>query len=434
MKQRVYTAFLTILLIISMSLTTFAASIVPTEEQMRGVWVASVYNLDYPTKETTNAATLKAEADSILDGAAAMGLNAVFLQVRPSSDALYASDIFPWSAYLTGTQGTAPADGFDPLTYWIDGAHARGLELHAWINPYRITKQKAAEWNALAATNPAKLHPEWVKQYTDGNYYYDPGIPQVRQLVVDGVQEILDHYAVDGIHMDDYFYPGTDFDDAASYAAYGAGYSNIGDWRRENVNLLVRAVNQAVHTKNADLAFGISPAGVWANKSNNSRGSNTNGGYESYYACYADSLGWIQEGCIDYIVPQIYWQIGHPAADYATLVDWWSNAVSGSDVKLYIGEAAYKCDDAEQGAVWQGSTEIVKHLQYCQNRQAVSGQVYFRYGSLQSVAGLSSAVSSYYAAQPVGTDTVTAEDAQQIGTQSIGYLQTLLLFFTSVIR
>ncbi len=163
-----------------------------SEEEMRGVWVSSVYNLDYPTKKTVSADELKREANRILDDCEQAGLNTVFLQVRPTSDALYDSDIFPWSHWLTGTQGTAPADGFDPLEYWVDEAHSRGLELHAWINPYRVTRDQ--NWERLDPANPAKTHSGWAVPYKDGNYYYDPGLPEVRELVVDGAVEIAENY------------------------------------------------------------------------------------------------------------------------------------------------------------------------------------------------------------------------------------------------
>ena len=179
-------------------------------------------------------------------------------------------------------------------------------------------------------------------KYTDGNYYFNPGIPEVRKLIESGAAEIARNYDVDGIHMDDYFYPGTDFDDAATYATYGQAFGNIGDFRRDSVNLLVKDLNEQLHAIKPDLSFGVSPAGIWANASSVQGGSNTNGG-ESYTQHYADSKEWVKEGWIDYICPQIYWYIGHPTADYETLVNWWTNVVSGTEVKLYIGMRFYPC-------------------------------------------------------------------------------------------
>ena len=310
-------------------------------EEFRAVWVATVYNLDYPAKATTDPAALKRQADEILRGCADMGMNAVILQVRPSCDALYPSRLFPWSRYLTGRQGTAPAEGFDPLAYWVEQAHALGLELHAWINPFRVTKAGAEELAALSADHPAVLHPEWVAEH-DGNYYLDPGLPEVRELVVQGAEELARNYDVDGIHLDDYFYPGSDFDDAAAFDRYGGSFSNVGDWRRENVNQLVKALGERLHAIRPELAYGISPSGVWADSRSIPGGSRTTGGYESYYAAYADSRKWVKEGWIDYICPQIYWYIGHKTMDYAAIARWWADTVEGTGVSLYIGMADYQ--------------------------------------------------------------------------------------------
>lgn len=376
-------------------LLPFAGATAAPSEGIRGTWVPTVYNLDYPSTQSLTESQLKSEADAILDNAKAMGLNAVFLQVRPSSDAFYKSDIFPWSRYLTGTQGTAPENGFDPLTYWISAAHARGLQLHAWINPYRITKNGDTEFEALADSNPAKQHPEWVVKYSD-NYYFDPAIPEVQQLVVDGAVEILKNYDVDGVHLDDYFYPGTDFDDSASFTAYGSGFSNIGDFRRSNVNSLIEKLDSALHAVKSDTAFGVSPAGIWDNKSTNSRGSDT-AGRSSYSEIYCDTLAWIEAGTVDYICPQIYWSIGYEIADFSTLVTWWQNAVSGSDVSLYIGIGAYRMEDAKQGDTFYGTDEILRQLALVDSQNGISGVIFYRYNSLAKVTGVADAIKAYYA-------------------------------------
>ena len=343
----------------------------------RAMWVSTVYHLDYPSVPTTSAASLRRDADAILDGCREMGMTAVILQVRPCADALYPSAIFPWSAALTGSQGTAPQEGFDPLSYWIEGAHARGLELHAWINPYRITK-KGEEFAALAKDNPAKAHPGWVVRHTDGNYYFNPGIPQVRELVKAGVQEILDNYAVDGIHLDDYFYPGTDFDDAAAFARYGDGFSSLGNWRRHNVNLLVRELGELVRESGKPCAYGISPMGVWANSASLPEGSDTLGG-ETYFTHFADSKKWVENGWLDYICPQIYWNIGHSKADYETLARWWSSVVEGTGVKLYIGMADYQAGAKDPQSPWHGIGEVRRQLQLNRTLPQVSGEAHFRY-------------------------------------------------------
>ena len=394
MKRSFRLLALVLACVLTLVTPAFAAGTPSASEEMRGVWVSSVYNLDYPSPPTTDPDKLKAEADEILDNCVKWGLNAVFLQVRPSGDALYKSDLFPWSKYLTGSVGTAPQDGFDPLEYWVEAAHKRGLELHAWINPYRITRGKDTEWNSLPSTHPAKMNPDWVVKYSDGNYYFNPGIPEVRDLVTRGAVEIVQNYDVDGLHMDDYFYPGTDFNDAATYQKYGSSFSNIADFRRDSVNQLVAQLDTAVHNIDPDIQFGISPSGIWANKSTDPRGSNTNGS-EHYVSSYADSLYWIENGLVDYIIPQIYWEIGHKLADFATLADWWNDAVAGSDVHLYIGMGAYRCADNPTG-VWTTTDPLFDSLAYLENKNNVGGCVFFRYGSIPAVSGMADRLTSWY--------------------------------------
>ncbi len=394
MKRSFRLLALVLACVLTLVTPAFAAGTPSASEEMRGVWVSSVYNLDYPSSPTTDPDKLKAEADEILDNCVKWGLNAVFLQVRPSGDALYKSDLFPWSKYLTGSVGTAPQDGFDPLEYWVEAAHKRGLELHAWINPYRITRGKDTEWNSLPSTHPAKMNPDWVVKYSDGNYYFNPGIPEVRDLVTRGAVEIVQNYDVDGLHMDDYFYPGTDFNDAATYQKYGSSFSNIADFRRDSVNQLVAQLDTAVHNIDPDIQFGISPSGIWANKSTDPRGSNTNGS-EHYVSSYADSLYWIENGLVDYIIPQIYWEIGHKLADFATLADWWNDAVAGSDVHLYIGMGAYRCADNPTG-VWKTTDPLFDSLAYLENKDNVGGCVFFRYGSIPAVSGMADRLTSWY--------------------------------------
>ena len=394
MKRSFRLLALALACVLTLVTPAFAAGTPSASGEMRGVWVSSVYNLDYPSSPTTDSDKLKAEADEILDNCVKWGLNAVFLQVRPSGDALYKSDLFPWSKYLTGSVGTAPQDGFDPLEYWVEAAHKRGLELHAWINPYRITRSKDTEWNALPSTHPAKMNPDWVVKYSDGNYYFDPGIPEVRDLVTRGAVEIVQNYDVDGLHMDDYFYPGTDFNDAATYQKYGSSFSNIADFRRDSVNQLVAQLDTAVHNIDPDIQFGISPSGIWANKSTDPRGSNSSGS-EHYVSSYADSLYWIENGLVDYIIPQIYWEIGHKLADFATLADWWNDAVAGSDVHLYIGMGAYRCADNPTG-VWTTTDPLFDSLAYLENKDNVGGCVFFRYGSIPAVSGMADRLTSWY--------------------------------------
>ncbi len=392
------------------------------KEGMKAVWVSTVYQLDYPSGNTDDPARLKAEADSILENSKAMGMNAVMLQVRPSADAFYPSSIFPWSRYLTGQAGKAPKDQFDPLAYWVEKAHALGLELHAWINPYRITKAKTEEYNALPDSSPAKQHPEWVVLQADGNYYFDPGIPEVREMVIKGAEEIVANYAVDGLHLDDYFYPNKTFLDEATFAKYGAGYQSIGDWRRENVNLLVKELGQRLHKLNPKISYGISPAGIWANQKNQPEGSKTNG-YETYYNNYADSRKWVKEGWIDYICPQLYWVIGNTSADYGELAQWWSKVTEGTGVKLYIGMADYQACNTNPSSPWYGTDAIRAQLD--KNRQLkVAGEVHFRYQLMAQKPQLVELYRQYYAnSQPPSEGGTTQSGVQLNKTQHMAYMQ-----------
>ncbi len=374
-----------------------AASKLPDALDFRAVWVSTVLNLDYPTKQTADAKTLKEEADKILDGAKEMGMNAIILQVRPSADSFYDSDYFPWSKYLTGTAGKAPGSGFDPLEYWVEEAHKRDLELHAWINPYRITKNSGTDRvtsvTGLTKDHPARLHPDWVIPH-GGDLYFDPGLPEVRKLIVDSTVEIVKNYDVDGIHLDDYFYPATDFDDAKTYKKYGKDLS-LDDWRRSNVDELIKALDEAVHKENKDISFGVSPFGIWANKSTISAGSDTRGG-ESYTQHYADTRKWVKLGYVDYIAPQIYWHIGHNLADYKTLVNWWADTVKGTDVDLYIGHAAYRVGAEGENKAWATPDELVRQIKLNCDLPEVKGSIYFRYKFFEDSDTLKETITNLY--------------------------------------
>lgn len=383
--RRLISAALALITALSLALPASAAD---APKEFRAVWVSTIYNLDYPSKTGLTVSQLKSEADEILDKCKAMGMTAVILQVRPNGDAFYKSSIYPWSQYLTGSQGTAPSGGFDPLKYWVKEAHARGLELHAWINPYRVTRSGSADYNSLAASNPAVKHPDWVVKYSDGNYYLNPGIPEVRQLVVDGVAEIVRNYDVDGIHMDDYFYPGTGFSDDAAYKKYGSGFQNADDWRRDNVNQLVKALHTAIEKLDSTVSFGVSPFGIWANKSASMPLGSDTSGNQTYFSHYADTRKWVKEGWLDYICPQIYWEIGHGKADYETLANWWADTVRGTGVRLYMGMADYKAGNSSEASPWHGITAIENQIALNATIPEITGEVHFRYQFLLSVPGL----------------------------------------------
>lgn len=408
LKRRILSVILVLAMLIP---AAYAAQ--PAQDGMRGVWVSSVANIDYPSQQGLSADQLKSEADTILNNIASMGLNTVFLQVRPSADALYQSALFPWSRYVSGTAGQAPDGDFDVLAYWVEGAHSRSLQLHAWLNPYRITRDGKEELDALPETSPAKQHPEWVVEY-EGNYYFNPGLPAVQQLIVDGAAEIVRNYDVDGIHLDDYFYPGTDFNDAAAYARYGEDFDDIGDWRRDNVNTLIASLDETVHAINPELSFGVSPAGIWDNKADNPKGSDTNG-RSSYREIYCDSVEWVKRGTVDYICPQLYWSIGYEIADFEVLVDWWQDIVSTSDVALYIGIGAYRAAEAEPGDVWYGTAELERQLDMLDNSIDIQGEVFFSYASLMEAQGCSEFLTAHYAEEDNGNlpDNINEETGKQ---------------------
>lgn len=383
------------------------------DEEMRGVWVASVVNIDYPRTPTTNPLFLKREADLIIEQAYQTGLNAIFLQVRPTSDALYKSDIFPWSKWLTGKEGLAPDEGFDPLQYFIEKSHEKGIEVHAWLNPYRITKRLSGEpvptTNNLADGHPAKINPQLVIAH-EGNLYYDPALPEVRKLIADGAKEIVEKYDIDGIHFDDYFYPGTDFNDVSSYKKYGEG-KDKGNWRRENVNKMVEEVRNAIKKANPKVEFGISPFGIWKNKANGDEKSNPYGiqgsltkGNQSYTAHYADSVFWVKNGLIDYINPQIYWHRGFNIADYNVLSSWWANIVKGTNVKLYIGHAAYRSGSDDADSPWHGPYEILEQVLLNKKIPEIDGSIFFSMKSLQKQPELRERLGIIYGSKKYKTD------------------------------
>lgn len=416
------TCFLLILILALTTMIVSSSSYDLDKKELRGVWVATVLNIDYPSKPTADSEVLKDEALKILNDAEDIGLNAVFLQVRPASDSIYKSNIFPWSKYLTGSQGIMPADAFDPLEYWVSEAHKRGIELHAWINPYRVTKKTSKEskhdFASLDSKNPARLKSDWVVKYSDGNLYYNPGIPEVRKLVIDGVLEIVENYDIDGIHFDDYFYPGKDFDDKAAFSKYGAAYGDINDWRRENVNTLVSDLSKAIKAAGKDVEFGISPFGIWANKSANELGCDTKG-MQSYYDQYADTRKWVKEGLLDYIAPQLYWNIGYEIADYSKLLSWWADVTADTGVDLYIGQAAYRTGNADPSSSWHGISEIEKQLQLNSENQEVKGSIFFSNKSLQDNPHLSASIKAAYKKKdgtPAGIPVSVSRPAADIRT------------------
>ncbi len=348
----------------------------PRNTAFRGMWIASVANRDWPSKPALPAETQRAELLAHLDTAVRRRLNTVILQVRPTADALWPSDYEPWSAYLTGVQGQDP--GWDPLGTAVDEAHKRGLELHAWFNPYRVAGH--ADPSRLSPDHPARSNPDWLVTY-GGKLYYNPGLPEVREFVMRAMLDAVRKYPIDAVHWDDYFYPypvaGQVFDDDAAYERYGAGFADRAAWRRDNTDQLVRGMAAAIPKARKGVQFGISPFGVWRNKATDPLGSETTAGVQTYDDLHADVRKWIRRDWIDYVVPQLYWNMGFAPADYAKLVPWWAETVAGTDVDLYLGEALYKAGDPAQPAPWQDPAELSRHLSYAGKYRQVRGHVYF---------------------------------------------------------
>jgi uncharacterized lipoprotein YddW (UPF0748 family) len=345
-------------------------------QQLRGTWIATVDNYDWPTDPDMSPRQQQEELIGLLETAVEYRLNAVMFQVRPTGDALWPSKYEPWAEVLTGKQGRDP--GWDPLDFAIREAHRRGLQLHAWFNPYRVANHTDPE--RLSEHHPARRYPEWVVPY-GGKLYYNPGLPDVRSFVQDAMLDAVENYDVDAVHWDDYFYPypvkGARFDDDDAYGEFGRNFGSRAAWRRDNTNRLVQEMAQRVRAAKPGLPFGISPFGVWRSAENDPDGSDTGASTQSYDDLYADTRKWVREGWIDYIVPQLYWNIGFAAADYAKLVPWWSEVVKGTGVHLYAGEALYKVGDRAQPAAWQDPAELSRHLTLGKRYPQVRGNVFF---------------------------------------------------------
>lgn len=302
------------------------------KREFRAAWIQSVNGQfrGMPTEK------LKQNLIGQLNSLQKAGINAIIFQVRPEADALYASRLEPWSRFLTGVQGKAPEPYWDPMQFMIDECHKRGMEFHAWINPYRTKTTLKSE---LAPNHVYNIHPEWFVTYGD-QLYFDPALPESRRHICMVVSDIVSSYDVDAIHMDDYFYPypikGKDFPDDASFARFGGGFSNKGDWRRSNVNVLIKKLHETIREIKPWVKFGVSPFGIYRNESSDPLGSKTKG-LQNYDDLYADVLLWAREGWIDYNIPQIYWHIGHPVADYETLVKWWARNTENRP--LFIGQS-----------------------------------------------------------------------------------------------
>lgn len=364
-------------------------------DEVRGVWIATVFNIDYPSAPDLSAASLKREIDGILNACVSNRLNTVYFQARPSCDALYNSDMFPVSSFLN-SEGKLT---FDPLGYIVSEAHKRGISVHAWVNPLRIT---TSSWATEHAPNgsPASVHKDWTVNY-DGKLYFNAGIPEVRKFVADGVREIVSRYDVDGIVYDDYFYPypvkndngeTVSFNDENEYKKYG-GESSLSDWRRENINALVRDTYDAVKETDPECLFGVSPAGVWRNDDGSNGGSSTRG-FEAYESIYCDALAWIDGGYVDYVSPQIYWTFDTAATPFDTVVEWWNGILDGAGVDLIVSHGAYRYEEGDWSEPYG---EMKEQVEYSRKLLSYRGSMFYGFDEIRSDAfGISSEITDVF--------------------------------------
>lgn len=366
---------------------------------MRGVWLATVSRLDWPPVNSVNVSSpalrIRLQQQALitkLDNLKSLGINTVFFQVKPDGTALWPSQILPWSDMLTGTIGQDP--GYDPLKFMIDEAHKRGIKVHAWFNPYRVTTNtKPGTITALSRTlpqNPASvyvLHPDWVRTSGD-RLVLDPGIPAARDWITSIVAEVVERYPVDGVQFDDYFYTETKsstLNDTQTWQQYGQAFASKADWRRDNTQQLIAQVSRTIKQINPNVMFGVSPAGVWRNRSHDPAGSDTRGA-AAYDESFADTRRWVQQGLLDYIAPQIYWPFSRDAARYDVLAKWWAEVVKPTKTRLYIGVALYKVGEPSRNepdwTVNGGVPELRKQLDLNDTMPGISGTILFRENNL----------------------------------------------------
>ncbi len=347
------------------------------KHEMRAVWIATVNNIDWPSAPGLSVTEQKKEMIKLLDKIREYNMNTVVFQIRPAADSYYKSSIEPWAQWLNGKQGQAPDPVYDPLEFMISECRKRCLDIHAWLNPYRAITDTV---NITDSNHITRLHPEWFLTYGK-TVYFDPGLPQTRDYFASVVSDVVRRYDIDAIHMDDYFYPyriaNVSFPDDSSFVKHSGRYGpdQKDEWRRENVNLIVKQLSDSIKAIKPWVEFGISPFGVWRNIDKDPGGSATKAGQTNYDDLYADILLWERNGWIDYVVPQIYWHIGFNVADYSVLADWWSQKSNGC--RLYVGQAPYRIDRKSNTKEWRNSKEIVRQIKINHSYPNINGSMFF---------------------------------------------------------
>jgi uncharacterized lipoprotein YddW (UPF0748 family) len=363
------------------SISVFAQS---PKREFRAAWIATVSNIDWPSKPGLTSMQQQEEFIKRLDQLKQLGCNAVIVQIRPASDAFYDSPDEPWSRFLTGRQGQPPYPFYDPLKFMVDQTHMRSMEFHAWFNPFRaLTDSKK---NPNPPDHITRKHPDWIVSY-GGKSYINPGIPEAREYVIRVITHVAKNYDIDAVHIDDYFYPyriaGQEFGDAVAYNKYGKGFTNKDDWRRNNVNLFISVLNTNLKQDKSYMKLGISPFGVWRNKSKDPEGSNTRGGQTTYDDLYADVLLWMRKGWIDYLLPQLYWERKHKAAAFDILFPWWEEHSYGRHI--YYGLGVYRIVGATK-APWLGSGELLAQMTDIRKNAENPGHVFYSTSSFDKIS------------------------------------------------
>ncbi|MFC5283294.1 family 10 glycosylhydrolase [Pedobacter alpinus] len=378
MNRRLFSFFIFFL----QALSLFAQQ--SPKRELRGAWLTTFFNIDWPVRSQSSQQQKNALID-ILNHHQATGINVIYMQVRSQCDAMYPSAIEPWSADLTGTQGRAPSPFYDPLAFALEECRKRNMEFHVWLNPYRAISS-ITNLNSFADNHIVKTQPNWL--LSSGNLRtLDPGIPDVRNYILSVIRDLVTRYDIDGVHFDDYFYPNGAFNDDQTFANFGRGFTNRADWRRDNINILIKDTYNTISAIKPWVKFGVSPSGIYRNSTNPAIGTPT-AGLEHYSTLYADSKKWIQEGWVDYLIPQVYWHRGQNNADYSRIVPWWNN--NSFNRHMYIGLAGYKVNDASQGSQWLQSSEIPNQVRLNRSVQNsnITGQVIYNTASMRSAANV----------------------------------------------
>lgn len=402
---------------------------------MRAVWITTVANIDWPSSSTASSIFQKNELVAMLNELAANNINTVVFQARPSADAFYLSDLEPWSVYLTGKQGKIPEPFYDPLQFLIEEARKRFMEVHIWLNPYRVLNN-----NNIKTLSPGHIYfrnKHMIVSYA-GKNYFDPGLDETRQHLNRVVKDLVERYDIDAVHFDDYFYPypvgKAEFPDQETFRKFPRGFNNKADWRRNNVDLIISELQHTIKNTKPWVEFGISPFGVWRNDKNDPRGSATRAGIQNYDDLYADILKWLREGSIDYVVPQLYWEIGKKIADYAILVDWWSK--NSYNKNLYIGLFASGLE-LSRAPAWKEPNELTRQLHLNKQFPGVSGVMYFSAKPfLKNLQGLNDSLKTnfyrYKALCPENSNLAAKEATQPQNLRIIKDLQGTTLVWDHV--